>query len=142
MEKFKDIQSLYEYLEENAIDYYIHSKQIADLFRDLRDTNSVDFSIIQWEIDCFNFVTTEGELKPSGIFTNEKGETIEYPNLASFDKNAYSYFIERLNSTTDHLLRSRYAHILWYSPVKHGLYAQIAVDSYLKLSEAWVVNQL
>ena len=89
MEKFHDIQSLYKYLDENAIDYYINSKQIADLFRDLIDTNSVDLSIIQWEIDCFNFVTTEGELKPSAIFTDEKGDKIAYPNLAHLRKMVF-----------------------------------------------------
>ncbi|MGD0955078.1 MAG: hypothetical protein ABR985_22285 [Methanotrichaceae archaeon] len=136
MEKFKDIQSLYNYLEENAIDYYIHSKQIADLFRDLRETNSTDLGIAQWEIDCFNFVAKDGELKPLGIFTNEKGDRIEYPNLISFDENAYAYLANRLNSTTDPLLKSRYSHILWSSPVRHGSYAQIAVDSYSRLSEA------
>ena len=72
-EKCKNIQSLYKYLEENGIDYYIHSKQIADLFRDLRDEDAIDLSIAQWEIDCFNLVAKDGELKPSGIFTNEKG---------------------------------------------------------------------
>jgi hypothetical protein len=130
-ERCKNIQSLYEYLEENGIDYYIHSKQIGDL----RDEDSIDLNIAQWEIDCFNLVASDGELKPSGIFTNEKGDRIEYPDLATFDKNTYSYLIERLNSTTDPLLKSRYAHILWQSPLRHGLYAQIAVDSYLKLSE-------
>ena len=116
MEKFHDIQSLYKYLDENAIDYYINSKQIADLFRDLIDTNSVDLSIIQWEIDCFNFVTTEGELKPSAIFTDEKGDKIAYPNLASFEENGFHYLAKRLNSTTNSFLRSRYAHVLWCSP--------------------------
>lgn len=137
MENFTDFQSLYNHLEKNAIDYkYPH--QIANLFRELRDlkhkeNKSDEAEKAQKEVDVFNFMIEEGKLNPMFTRTNDKGEVIEYPTLDRFDDRTYEYLIERLNSISNPLLKARYSHILWCSPKKHGKYAKIAIESYLKL---------
>jgi hypothetical protein len=64
---------------------------------------------------------------------NNKGEEIRYPDYDRFIDTTYDYIIERLSSTANPLLKARYAHILWFSPRKHGKYAEIAIDAYLEL---------
>ena len=55
MNEFEDIQSLYSYLEENALKYKYHH-QISDLFKALRDIlskneKSFDAEKAQWAVD-------------------------------------------------------------------------------------------
>ena len=83
-------------------------------------------------IDVFNLMIDANIVKPMFVMTNEKGEEIIYPNTSDTEKT-YEYFIERLDLTNNPQLRSRYAHILWLSPKKHGKFAQIAIDDYLEL---------
>lgn len=140
MDEFKDIPSLYKYLEEHALKYKYH--QIADLFRVLRDRLSKDEKASdaeksQWEIDFFNFVIRDGEINPSFHSTDDKGNVIEYPHLDRFNDKTYDYLISRFNSTNNALLKARYAHILWFSPRKNGKYAQSAIDSYLELIDIY-----
>jgi len=103
--------------------------------RDLKhkENKSDEAEKAQWEVDFFNFMIKEGELKPMFTGTNDKGEVIEYPTLDRFDERTYEYLIERLDSTSNSLIKARYSHILWCSPKKHVKYAKIAVDSYLEL---------
>lgn len=141
MENFTDLKSVYGYLEKNATDYkYPH--QIGNLFQKLRDlkhkeNKSDEAKIAQWEIDFFGFTIKEGKLNPKFTGTNNKGEVIKYPILDRFDDRTYEYLVERLDSTSNPLLKARYSHILWCSPKKHARYAKIAVDSYLKLIEIY-----
>lgn len=141
MNEFEDIQSLYSYLEENALKYKYHH-QISDLFRALRDIlskdeKSFDAEKAQWEVDFFNFVLTDGEIKPSIQSTDEKGNIIEYPSFDRFNEQTYKYLKNRFNSTNNNLLKSRYAHILWFSPAKNGKYAQAAIDCYIELNNVY-----
>lgn len=137
MSEFLSLESLYGYLEEHAFDYK-YSHQIADLFQKLRDRMHEQKMMdeetkAQWEVDFFNFWLDEGEIKPMVTYRDAEGEEISYPSLDGFDDSTYDYLTRRLNSTANPLLRSRYAHILWHSPKKHGKYAQIAVDAYLDM---------
>jgi len=137
MENLTDLKSLYQHLEKNATAYK-SSYQIGDLFQKLRDlkykeNNSDEAEKAQWEVDFFNFMVKEGKLKPLFTWTNDKGEVVEYPTLNRFNDKTYQYLTERLDSTSNPLLKARYSHILWHSPKKHTKYAKIAVDSYLKL---------
>ena len=124
-------------MEERALDYkYLH--QIADIFQKVRDEMHMKQNVeeekkAQWEIDIFNFSTKENKIQPLYTMTNDTGEEIKYPNYDRFDDSTYDYIIKRLNSTSHPLLKARYAHVLWFSPKKHGKYAQIAIDAYLEL---------
>ena len=75
----------------------------------------------------------EGKIKPLFTQSNEKSDLIEYPSLARFDEKTYKYLIERLNKTSNHILKARYSTILWCSPKKHARYGKTAVDSNLNL---------
>lgn len=137
MEKFTDLKGLYNHLEKNAADYK-YSHQIGELFRELRDlkfkeNESEEAKKAQWEVDFFNFWVKDGKINPKFTKTNEKGEVIEYPNLDRLDDKTCKYLIERLDNTSNPLLKARYSLILWCSPYKHAKYAKIAIDSYLKL---------
>jgi len=137
MGKYNELESIYEHLEENALDYkYPH--QIAELFKNLRDLkhqeNETDeVKKAQWEIDFFSFGINDNKLSPKFTATDEKGEVIEYPHLNRFDDRTYTYLIERLNVTNNSLPKARYSHILWLSPKRHAKYAKNAIDSYLEL---------
>lgn len=137
MENLTEIESLYKHLEDKALDYkYPH--QIGNLFKNIRDLKSKEnksnvANKSQWELDFFNFVLINGEIKPRFVGTNNKGEEVEYPSFERFDDKTYQYLIKRLNSTKNALLKARYANIIWCSPKKHQKYAKIAVDSYLEL---------
>ena len=134
MSEFKDILSLYNYLEESTLDCRDY-RTIADLFRGIIEIDKDNKSKAQWETSFFNFVARDGEILPLSQFTDEKGNIITYPDLSKFDEQAFNYLLDRISLTKNPLLKSRYAHILWKSPKKHGNYAQIAIDSYLRLAE-------
>jgi hypothetical protein len=60
MENFTDIISLYNHLEENAVNYK-YSHQIGNLFQGLRDLKQKEQQVeeaqkAQWEIDFLIFV--------------------------------------------------------------------------------------
>jgi hypothetical protein len=141
MTSFSDLKSLYEYLENSALDHkYPH--QIGELFREVRDLllkekKPDEAKEAQWEIDFFSFRIERGKLNPMVSGTGEKGDVVEYPNLNRFDNATYDYLIERLNSTRNALLTARYSHLLWFSPMKHAKFAKTAVESYLRLVEAY-----
>jgi len=141
MENLTDLKSLYNHLEKNATDYK-YSHQIGKLFRELRDLKHKEDDLdeaekAQWEVDFFNFWIKEGKLNPMFTGTNDKGEVIEYPTLDRFEDKTYEYLIERLDSTSNPLLKARYSHVLWCSPKKHAKYARMAVESYLRLGKIY-----
>lgn len=134
---FSDLQSIYLYLEDNALNYR-YPFQIGDIFRLLRDKkyeekNTDEATKCQYEIDVFNFITYNGDVKPHFSKASEQGDVIEYPDLRSFNTNTFDYISKRLDTTNNPLLKSRYAHILWESPRKHSKYARSSIDAYLDL---------
>lgn len=137
MKDFTNLESLHKHLEYKALDYkYPH--QISSLFQKVRDLKTkenkpVEAEKAQWEIDFFNFGLENDQIEPKFIKTSDKGEIVKYPSLDRSDDRTYEYLIERLNKTSNPLLKARYSHILWCSPRKHVQYAKLAVDSYLKL---------
>ncbi|SHH27568.1 DUF4209 domain-containing protein [Thermosipho atlanticus] len=137
MNNFSNLESLYKYLEENAMNYE-NPQQIGNLFLKLRDlklkeNKTKEAKKVQWEVDFFSFILEEGKAEPMFIGTNKRGEIIEYPTFNRFIEETYEYLINRLSSTSNPMLKARYSHILWCSPKKHTKYAKIAVDSYLEL---------
>jgi len=136
LEKFEDIVSLYDHIEANALDY--DDYKIADLFRSLRDLKIdekqlEDAEIAGWELNLFNFTLIEGKIGPMIMRTNENGDIMEYPSLNMLNDKCCDYLVSRFNLTSNPKLKSRYGHILWFSPKKIGKFAQIAIESYLDL---------
>lgn len=137
MGNLNELESVYNHLEEHAADYkYIF--QLGKLFQRVRDLKHKEgkkheAEIAQWELDSFNFEINKNILNPKYIVTNEKGEEVKIPNIDNFNENTYEYLIERLNSTSNPILKARYAHILWLSPKKHSKYAKNVIDSYLEI---------
>jgi hypothetical protein len=137
MENFSNLESIYKHIESKASGYK-YPFEIGRLFQKLRDLKHEENKLdeaekAQWEIDFFNFILKNGEIKPTFTGTNDKGEVVEYPNINRFNDKTYKYLIGRLNDTHNLLLKARYSHILWCSPRKHVKYAKKAVDSYLEL---------
>lgn len=140
-QEFSTLEEIYSYLEDHALDYkYDH--QIGDLFINLRNKlheakQEDDTKKAQWEIDVFNFVIRDNELKSKFSGTNDKGEAFQYPDIRSFTEEIYDYFKVRLSAVSNPLLRTRYAHFLWLSPRKHQSFAKMAVDGYLDLIDIY-----
>lgn len=139
--EFTEIKNLYNHLEINAADYKYNHK-IANLFQRLRDFKRENGQIdeaemAQWEIDCFSFGTQNGKLKSMYSGTDDKGRPCEYPDISKLSDSELDYIEGRLESTTNPILKARYANILWESQKKHRKYAKIAVDAYLNLIELY-----
>jgi len=136
-----DLESIYAHLEEVALDYK-SSHEIARLFQKVKDImheegNADGETKAQWEMDFFNFTIVDNTIKPMMTRITDKGEQVQYPSYNRFDDRAFDYLTKRLDSTNNPLLKAMYAHILWFSPKKHGKYAQIAIDSYLQLTKLY-----
>lgn len=136
MTEFSDIDSLYQHLEEKAIEY--KHREIANLFQRIRDKMHVESKSdletkAQWEINIFNFSFAGNAVTPLYTQTDSEGKLVSYLIYDSFTPESYDYIIERVKSTNNSLLKAQYAHFLWFSPKKHGDYAQLAIDNYLQL---------
>jgi len=132
-----DFQSLYETLEEKALDYR-YLLEISNMFQKIRDKMHLEQkpdeeAKAQWEMDVFNFTIESNVAKPMFTGTNDKGEQVSYPNYDRFNDETYEYITKRMEATENPLLKARYAHIMWLSPKKHGKFAVIAIDAYIKL---------
>jgi hypothetical protein len=137
MDEFSSLEALYQYLDREStqiLDYH----DIPSLFVNLRNKFEKDGLFLeaekaQWEIDIFSFILSEGTLKPLATIIDNNGDLIEIPNFERFSQASYEYFIERLTSTPNPLIKARYAHTLWQSPKKHGKFADISIREYLNL---------
>jgi hypothetical protein len=131
-----DLDILYRFLEEKAIDY--KHREIANLFQKIRDKMHAEAktdieAIAQWETDVFNFSFARNVVAPSHTLPDNEGKLVSYPVYNSFTQESYDYIIKRVKSTNNALLKAQYAHFLWFSPKKHGDYAHMAIDNYLQL---------
>jgi len=131
-----DLDNLYKHLEEKATDY--KHGQIANLFQKIRDKMHVEKkaeleAMAQWETNIFNFGFVGNVVTPLRTLSNSDGRLVSYPTYDDFAPSSYDYIIQRLDSTNNPMLKARYAHVLWFSPKKHGKYALLAIDSYLEL---------
>jgi hypothetical protein len=129
-------ESLYKHLEKKATDYTYY--EISALFQKIRDKMHVDGNTdletkAQWEMDFFNFSIQRNVISPMWTMPDSEGNIISYPTYDNFTQDTYDFLINRLCSTYNSLLKARYAHILWFSPKKHGKYAVMSIDGYLEL---------
>lgn len=131
-----DFESLYKHLEEKATDYTYH--EINSLFQKIRDKMHVDGNIgletrAQWEMDFFNFSIQRNVISPMWTMPDKEGKMISHPTYDNFTQDTYDFLLNRLGLTSNPLLKARYAHILWFSPRKHGKYAVMSIEGYLEL---------
>lgn len=139
MGQFENLQTLYDYLELNALNYD-ETYQIAELFSKFKNMkhqdNAEEAEKAQWLINAFYFGAINGELVPLYEVPDQNGMKIEFPILDRFDERGLQFLEERLEATSNPLLKSRYAHILWAAK-KHGSYGKKAVDSYISLIDSY-----
>ena len=140
MAELLDLDSLYKFLEEKAIDY--EHRKIANLFQKIRDKMHIEEKSdletkAQCEINIFNFSFSRNTANPLMTQPNSDGKIVRYPAYDMFVPEAYDYIIERLKSTNNPMLKAQYAHFLWLSPRKHCDYAQLAIAHYLQLIELY-----
>ena len=140
MSELLDLDSLYKFLEEKAIDY--KHRKIAHFFQCLRDKMHVEKKVdletkAQWETNIFNFSFAGNAVTPLYSQPDSDRKLVIYPTYDAFAPESYDYIIERLKSTNNPLLKAQYAHFLWFSPKKHGDYAQLAIDNYLQLTKLY-----
>lgn len=136
MAELLDLDSLYKFLEDKTIDCKHH--EIANLFQKIRDKMHIEkktdlAAIAQWETNIFNFSFARNVVSPLNTLPDSEGKLVSYPLYETFVPESFEYIIERMNSTNNPLLKAQYAHFLWFSPIKQGKYAQIAIESYLEL---------
>ena len=101
-----------------------------------------DAEIAQWETNIFNFTLIGGKIGPIIMRTDENGDIIEYPNINLINDKCCDYLASRFDWTSNPKLKSRYGHILWFSPKKIGKFAQIAIESYLDLIKIYEEKDL
>jgi len=121
MAEFVTLSELYEYLEQQALDYFTHD--IVQLFNKLALSlksagDERDIEKIQWEMIVFFATPFRGEIRT---------------DFKQVDERQLLYLIERLEATRNPFLKARYSHFLWCSPKKHGYFGRIAIENYLQL---------
>jgi len=81
------------------------------------------------ERKVLHYTLNEGQLLLNSQVTDSRGNVIS-PNI--FTDGEIRYLKERLDQTSNKILKARYAHILW-NETKHNSYAEISIDSYIEL---------
>lgn len=107
----------------------ITSIDIWDIQAKLNPTEKLDGEwqdklITERKILFFNF--NDGQLSQNIQVTNFKGQITQL-ELSDIE---IEYLKMRLNTVSNPLIKSRYAHVLWQEK-KHTNYAELAIDSYL-----------
>jgi len=137
----EDFELVYKQLE-GATYPFRHLVEVSRIFQKIRDRmyregKPEEEAKAQCEMDVFGLTIESNVAKPRFTMTNEKGQETSYPNISSFDDKNYEYISKRMEATDNPLLKARYAHVLWLGPKKHGKFAQVAIDSYLRLAEIY-----
>ena len=132
------LEEVYEHLETNSLSYK-YPTNIADLFKELgqkylASNNKLNAQKCQWEIDTYNFTIRDNQLLSMMSGTDQEGNLVEYPSLNTFDSEAFEYLNYRLSKSLTPRIKARYSHVLWLSPAKTKVHAQIAIESYLSLA--------
>ncbi len=136
VEKFKSLQDVYGFLEENAFQLE-RSWDITNLLVKYRNqtTDEDEKQKAQWEVEFFCF-----EFRGPKVFSlsystgKEPGEVSVFPKLDDFQQAAFTYLKKRIDETKNPLLLARYNHLLWMAPkgIKHKNFALVAIKNYIK----------
>jgi hypothetical protein len=136
IDQFNTIIEVYTFVDKNAYNLE-RNWDLTDLWVKYRNktTSEDEKKKAQWEIDCFLF-----EIKGDRLFSQiysasfETGEVKAYPDLNEIQKEVIEYVSCRVESSSNPILKARYAHLLWKCPVgiKHNKFAVIAINNYIK----------
>jgi len=132
--KPKELIDFYESLEN------ISSINIWDIQSDLQPIEKIDgerkdMLLTERKVLYFNF--NDGQLVQNIQVTDSHGQIT---NLTLSEKET-DYIKDRLKTSSNPWLKSRYAHLLWQT-TKHNDFAEIAIDSYIQLLNKFTINDL
>jgi len=142
MEEISTLKDLYSFLDTchgEFLDLIILSSKLHAVHESIMATGAFgDAEKVMWEIDALCLSVSDcGELSPFMRAYDEDGNLVENANADNINDYELSYFVRRMETTLNPLIKARYAHILWNSPKKHGNYAKIAIREYMKLSKIY-----
>jgi uncharacterized protein DUF4209 len=137
--QFDTIDEVYTFVDINAYNLE-RNWYLTDLWVKYRNktTNELEKQKAQWEIDCFLF-DIKGDRLFSQIYSeaSETGEVKGYPNLNDIQKDVIEYVSQRVENSSNPILKARYAHLLWKCPIgiKHNKFANTAIVNYINAIE-------
>lgn len=138
MEDFNNLNQLYEYIDNAEF-----ADGLVEIFCKLRDKinedSLEDAKKAQWEIDFFSFTIIDNKLHSPMSRTDKDGILHEFPSLKNFSKEQFEYLKQRMEQTSNPILKARYSHLLWTSK-KHNDYAKVAIDGYLDSANTYEKN--
>lgn len=127
--QFNTINDIYEFVDKN-VDFLEQNMGIVGLWLKYisKTTDASEEQISKWERDCFLFDIERGELFFSPIYSSTS-ETKE--------AKVIKYLMDRMENSSNPILKARYAHWLWKCPVgiKHNKFATVAIANYTKAIE-------
>ena len=131
-----NLTDLHSWLEGHAIDFQ-DLQEIANEFQKIRDKlsksgDSEQVESAQWELEVFSFVLRDGKLIAHFHATDKEGNPFSFPSMGNFDDRALKYVETRQNETNNPILKARYSHVLWESPVKRQQHGRAAIEAYLE----------
>ena len=132
--KPKELVDFYKSLEN------ISSINIWDIQSNLIPTKKIDDDwkdklLIERKVLYYNF--NDGQLVQNIQVPDSQGQIT---NLTLSEKET-DYIKDRLKTSSNPWLKSRYAHLLWQT-TKHNDFAEIAIDSYIQLLNEFTINDL
>ncbi len=129
IEKFQTIQEYYEFVDKQqfrATTLPLVENKVCKFIIELPE---IDKQNIELEIDCLRFLIRDGKIKPCYSGTNDKGETVVYPNLDSINDDSIQYLTNRAITCKNIYLKTRILHIIWQK-TKNYEYLKQTIDSY------------
>jgi hypothetical protein len=133
----EEIKQFYSQLESIlSYDFWNLLKQINPI-----DNNQADEwqEKIKIERKILSFYLKNGDLSPKIINVNSTGEVNSYPNSNSFNETELDYLKDRLKTSNNAWLKSRYSHILW-KVTKNNKFATTSINSYLDVINYLIIN--
>ncbi|MBI3810007.1 MAG: DUF4209 domain-containing protein [Nitrospirae bacterium] len=116
-------QTLDEKLAELETISGVTEHDIESAISTLRKADSAEEACQEWqyEVLAFSFLEERIDKKnswgtnfgPMMVFKGDDGRTVERPSLQQIDKGTLSYWQQRAETTTNPLLRARYAGLVW-----------------------------
>jgi hypothetical protein len=130
---FNTLKDAFEHID-NTNGNWVYNKNYSHGLKLMQEKQSDrDIKLmIQWEIDCMEFMLADGKIKPFTSWTDKEGNIIEYPSLNNYKDETYEYIEKRAEDSSNPILKARFYQILWNSPKKNRKYALKAIDAYLE----------
>lgn len=115
--------------------FHDYSGIVKEIIGDPGDLDQQTHDLVQAEIQVFQFLIRNNELKPMFIWTDKNGMPIEEPDIKNFSDEQLDYLVDRQKNCESMILKARYSHLLWLSKRKRIEYGQNAIDAYISLAE-------